>query len=224
MKWLYICISLIINPIPSFAKKESQETTPHSERKPLVLQWEVSHSRNTDQISLIFRQDYVELVTNISFSGSSESARLGHFNIPLNPQLKILKEELKQYHTRLKNTVSISSLVKTPQSQIPTDPHASVLHINNQEINRDHIYFKYLKSTLLSQVENKNWRCIDCAVYKLLHKETPLSVAQIQRTTKNKKRTTTQTFSTEELKCRTKGKNSWECIDPHFGSFVLNKK
>ena len=41
--------------------QDSEETA--SSENSLVLQWEVSHSRNTDQISLIFRQDTVELVT-----------------------------------------------------------------------------------------------------------------------------------------------------------------
>ena len=219
MRFIYILVFfLITSPILlSFAKGKNKETTAHLNKKPLVLQWEVSHSRNTDQISLIFRQDTVELVTNTSISEDSEKARIGYFSIPMDPQLKILKEEIQLYYIRLKRTVSISSLVESTQLQVPVNPHTPVLRINDQEISSDHVYFTYLENTLHNQTNGKNWHCIECATYILLYKKD--SEVKIQRIIKKEGKT----FSLEELNCLLKKQESWECVDPEFGILVLSK-
>ena len=215
---------LIHSTLLSSAKEKIREPTSDHNKKSLVLQWEVSHFRNTDQISLIFRKDNVELITNISLSKPNESARLGHFNTPMNSQLKILKEEIQQYYIRLKNTTPITSLIQNTRLQTPINPHAPILRINNQEINSEHIYFKYLENILHQQTKGNSWRCIECATYKLLHKEKPKTEIKIQRVMKKERKTITQSFTTEELKCLLKEQNEWECIDPEFGIFVLKQK
>ena len=41
--------------IPAAYSKVPNQAASSTDKTPLVLQWEVSHPRNTDQISLIFR-------------------------------------------------------------------------------------------------------------------------------------------------------------------------
>ena len=215
----------LINPVSlfPFAEGKNKGFTFNFNKTPLVLQWEASHSRNTDQISLIFKQDTLELVTNTSFSKNSESARLGHFSFPITPQIKILKEEIYQYYTRLKKTIPVSFQVQNAQSPVSVTPHAPALRINDQEINNDHIYFQYLENILHHQINNKDWSCIECAIYTLLHEKEHKSRIKIQRILKKESSTTTKTFSLEELNCLLKEPGSWECIDPEFGILLLSK-
>ena len=93
MRVLYI-LFFFLNPVlfPPAKAETEKKVSSSSEKKPLVLQWEVSHSRNTDQISLIFRQKSVELVTNTSSYQKGRVARLGRFAFPLNSKLKAIKE------------------------------------------------------------------------------------------------------------------------------------
>lgn len=216
----------------SYANPGPSKDVSVSNKTPLVLQWEVSHPRNTDQISLIFRQDTVELVTNISFS-TEELPRLGSFSLSRNPYFKTLEKRIHQYYIRLKNTIPVSSLIKRRDSQAPIHPHAPVLHINDQKIDSKHTYFETLKDILFQEMKSKDWRCQECATYKLLDnkntktknqkiikKESPI---KIQRIVKKNEKTTRKIFTAEELQCRIKGKNSWECLDSEFGIFVLKK-
>ena len=69
-------------------------------KKPLILQMEVSHPRNTDQISLIFKGNKVQLVTNTS-SYQKGRVRLGVFHHPLNGKLTALRNSIEQYRQRL---------------------------------------------------------------------------------------------------------------------------
>ena len=72
----------------------------HSEKvlsqieKPLVLQYQVSHSRNIDQISLIFKEK-LYLVVNTSSFQKLQPVRLGIFTLDMNKNLFQLKEEFE---------------------------------------------------------------------------------------------------------------------------------
>ena len=151
----------------SFAETEKGNRELHSSgKKPLVLQWEVSHPRNEDQISLIFREKSVELVTNTSSYQKSKVARLGRFESPLNPELKALKEQVNRYYLHLQKTVPISSLIKVPQLQnIVVDPHAPVLRINKEVIHNEQDAFRPLAKIIYNIWKHK-WICIECALYK----------------------------------------------------------
>ena len=202
----------------SYANQEAPKSVSSENKKPLVLQWEISYPRNTDQISLIFRQETVELVTNTSFQ-TEKSPRLGSFSIPGNSYFKILEKRIYQYYIRLKNTLPIASLIKGRKTQPPIHPHAPVLYINDQKIHHEHIYFKPLKDILFQEIKNKKWNCQECAAYKLLNKKD----TKIQRTVQKNKKTTTKTFTKKQLNCRSENKNTWECVDPEFGIFILKK-
>ena len=202
----------------SYANQEASKSVSSENKKPLVLQWEVSYPRNTDQISLIFKKETVEMVTNTSFQ-TRKIAQLGSFSIPINSYFKILEKRIYQYYIRLKNTLPIASLIKGRKTQPPVHPHAPILHINDQKINHEHIYFKTLKDILFQEIKNKDWRCQECATYILLNtKQT-----KIQRTVQKNGKTTTKTFTEKELNCRSEDKNTWECLDLEFGTFALKK-
>ena len=150
-------------------------------QKPLTLQWEVSHSRNTDQISLIFRTNKVELITNTSAYqkgltrlgswSSIKILRLGRFQTGLSPELKIIKNQVEQYYTNLKTTVPVADLIKDPRFKSSPDPHAPILRINEETVPAGHSYFKALKAIIHKVYEHK-WTCLECAEYR---KKTPVS-------------------------------------------------
>ena len=167
MKFLYSIIFLLSFILVSIVRAETKKVISASNDRPLVLQWEVSHSRNRDQISLIFRQEYVELVINTSIYQKGKIAHLGRFKSPLTSELKILKNQIKWYYVQLKKTVPVSSLIKDSRFQkaLVVDPHASVLRINEEEIKDGQTYFKPLSKVIYKVWEHK-WTCIECASYK----------------------------------------------------------
>ena len=205
-------------------------------KPPLVLQWEVSHLRNTDQISLIFKQKTVELVTNTSSYQKDKIVRLGHFKSPLNFELKELKEQVKRYYVRLKKTVPISQLIKDPRVRPSTDPHTPVLRINEEEIHNQHPYFKPLVS-IIYQVWNRKWLCIECATYNKKRKAIVRTVRKLKLNPKEKETTVKgktqsmvsknqweekeRSFPKKLLNCIRKVKKKMECIDPQFGIFEI---
>ena len=139
-----------------------------AKEQPLVLQWEVSHSKNTDQISLIFRQDTVELITNTShYQKKKAPAKLGHFKTSMNLELKTLKTRISHYHTRLSKTVPMASLIKDSRFNKPeVEPHAPILRINKETITEGHNYFKPLADIIHTAWE-RQWTCVKCAYYTL---------------------------------------------------------
>ena len=75
-----------------------------SKSAPLVLQIEISHPRNTDQTSLIFREKTVDFVTNsfqISSQQKSSKFLLGHFQTTLNNDFKILQKQIVSIRNNL---------------------------------------------------------------------------------------------------------------------------
>lgn len=234
MRVLYTLFFFLNSALLPFAKAETTKgVLSSSDKKPLVLQWEVSHPRNTDQISLIFKQKTVELVTNTSSYQNGRIARLGRFESPLNSKLKTIKEEVKRYYVQLRKTVPVSSLIKDPRFQEATraDPHAPVLHINKEEIDNKHAYFKPL-ANIIYKIWEHNWTCRECALYK---KEKKIIVRTVKRrslqsktATKEKKskgkkqgEISKQRIPGKLFNCIPKGKNKVECVDPQFGIFEI---
>ena len=217
-----------------FIKAETQKIVSSSNNKPLVLQWEVSHSRNTDQISLIFKQRSVELVTNTSSYQKSKVARLGRFVSPLNARLKELKEQVNQYYVQLRKTVPVSSLIKDSRFKPPVDPHAPLLRINEEKIKYGQAYFKPL-ANIIYKVWGHQWTCVECALYEKKEKSIVRTVKRIKSESesepasrikkmaevKKQWKKSKQRFSRKLLDCVPKGKNEIECIDPQFGIFEI---
>lgn len=234
MKFLYGVIFLLSFIFISVTKAEIKKSVSSSKKRPVVLQWEVSHSRNRDQISLIFRQEYVELVINTSSYQGGKIARLGRFKSPLNSELRILKNQIKGYYVQLKKTVSVSSLIKDSRFQkaLVVDPHAPVLRINEEEIKDGQPYFKTLAKVIYKVWEHK-WTCVECASYKRQKefivrtmkklKQKGKTVVKTEDSGKAKKQweTNTQKLPKKLFNCVSKKKDRVECVDPRFGIFEI---
>ena len=194
--------------------------------KPLILQWEVSHPRNRDQISLIFRKNTLELVTNTSsWQKKQGNPRLGRFGSPISPKLKLFKRQIKQSHIRLKQTVSAFSLIKDSRFRPPSFPHASIVRVNGKEIKKGHPYFEPL-ARIIRQAWQIKWICLECATYQRKGNAVLRTVQAgpgliIGPKEKAIGGVTTKTFSKKELNCISKAKGRVECIDPIFGIFEL---
>lgn len=234
MRVLYTLI-FFLNPILfSFAKAETgKRVFSPSDKKPLILQWEVSHPRNTDQISLIFRQKSVELVTNTSSYQKSHIARLGRFTSPLNPKLKVIKEQINRYYIQSQKTVPVSSLIKDPRFQEATgrNPHAPVLRINKEEIHDEQDHFKPL-ANIIYKIWEHNWTCIECALYKKKKKfvvrtvksknlQSKTAAKEKNSNAKKQWKTSKQIIPGKLFNCIPKEKNKVECVDPQFGIFKI---
>ena len=141
------------------------------DERPMVLQYQVSHSLNTDQISLIFRQESVELVVNKDYwQEDAMPRRLGRFRADYNGELSRLKRKVGLYHDRLKRTVPLLSLLDVPD--IPSmrergpDPHAPRLSLGGEEIPSRHRVYEDLFG-ILESVWDHRWRCLECASYRI---------------------------------------------------------
>ena len=230
MYFVVLCVIFIISP---FAKaEEKQDSVSSTDHKLLVLQWKVSHPRNTDRISLIFRQDTVELVTNTSSYQKDKIARLGRFTSPLNTSLKKVKSQVSRYYIQLKKTVPFTSLIKEARFKPPVNPHAPVLSINEEKIRYGQPYFKSM-ADIIYKVWEYQWTCMECASYK---KEKKSIIRTMKRRPSDLKTETTskksgavknqwdiskKRFSKKWLNCIPKGKKKVECVDPEFGIFEI---
>ena len=233
MKFLYIVVFSLNSILFSFTNAGTVENSSTFDKKPLVLQWEVAHLRNTDQISLIFKKQSVKLVTNTSSYQKGRTVRLGQFESPLNSQLQTLKEQINQYYTYLNETVSVSSFIKNSRRPL-FNPHAPVLRINEEEIQSQQAYFKPL-AKLIYTVWNHKWTCVDCVLYEKRKSSIVRTVKKIKsglnaktvtkkkghNTTRKQWETRTQVFSRKQLNCISKEKGKIECIDPQFGIFEI---
>ena len=228
--WWFFLTPLAYSAEPKAVKLNSSSV----DKRPLVLQWEVSHPRNTDQISLIFREKTVELVTNTDSYQKGKVARLGRFESSLTVELKDLKDQVGRYYARLKKTVPLSSLIKDPRVQASVDPHAPVLRISEEEIQRGNAYFNPLAS-IIYKVWEREWTCVECATYKKTRKSIVRTVKKLKpnlnkkaderkasgKPSKNQWEERKQSFSKKLLNCIPKGKKKVECIDPRFGIFEI---
>ena len=197
--------------------------------QPIVLQFQVSHTRNTDQTSLIFKNKTVEFVTNVSqissqmpSSSKNNSIRLGHFHTPLNDRFELLKKKIQVYQRLLEKKgkgIDLSKAMKaTGINDFDMDPHAPIIRLgmNGQsiEVRESNPYFKSLHRILLDAQKHK-WDCLSCAEYKKDGKN-------IVRTFKKKGRqTASAVFSKSHLQCLYLNKRRIECLDQQFGLFEL---
>lgn len=219
---LCFCLLLIL---PAYSEAPSK-TIPFSSEKPLVLQWEVSHPRNTDQISLIFKKTVVELITNTSSYQKGREVKLGRFQSPLNTDLKMIRARLKRHYMSLKQTVPMLSLIKTSRILQPRPtPHAPLLRINEEKLQNGTPDFKSLASVIYQVWENE-WICVECATYKKRGKFIIRTMKRLKTTSasskgKSKWSSKKQKLSRKLLNCVPKGKKKVECIDPLFGIFEI---
>lgn len=214
--FIVVCIVLCIG---SFYRKAFAQRS-----QPLILQIQVSHPRNTDQTSLIFRQKTVELVTNVfqASSNQRQAVRLGHFHAPLNDHLKLLKRKVQVYRKLLNQRgkgIDLSKMMKaTGVRSFHTDPHAPIIRLSrnrqSMEIKASHPYFQPLNN-ILQDAQKNPWTCLSCAEYKKKGKN-------IVRTFKKKGRQPASVvFSRSHLQCLNLNKQRIECLDQQFGLFEL---
>ena len=137
-----LCSGLLVCLSPQTAAGTEDE-------RPMVLQYQVSHPRNTDQISLIFRQEAVELVVNKDYwQEEAMPRRLGRFGALYNWELSSLKLRVERYHRLFTDTVPLLSLLDIPD--IPSmrerepDPHAPRLSLGGEEIPIRHGFYEDL--------------------------------------------------------------------------------
>ena len=131
----------------------------------LGLQVEALGFRNKDVISITFKKNSVELVTNISEPVSrNKSVRLGKFKKPLTTDLQFLKKQLQFYHTlvaKTKSPVDLSGLIKaTGFRSTASTPHQPVIKLNGKKLNTNSPYFSDLMKIFNDTLSNKNsWSC-----------------------------------------------------------------
>ena len=223
---------LFVLLVPSVIEMAIANPVTEKQNKPLVLQRMVSHPRNIDQISWIFRENKVEMVTNTSTYQKSKQPRLGRFESSITPLLRSLKKRLNRYHGRLQQTVSLSSLIKDRRIQPSHIPHAPILRLNAREIKEGSTFFKELED-IIQQIGNTKWKCVECAKYQK-HKKGVFRIVRKRISVKNKKegspskQATKKTsrylvqkkiLSKKSLNCIRKTKSRWECVDKKFGIF-----
>ncbi len=213
----------------------SQSKALFHSQQPLILQYEVSHSRNRDQISLIFRENKVELVTNTSSYQERKNVKLGRFQSPLTAKLKTLKKQIAQYYVQMQKTMPLSALIKDPRFQSEFNPHAPILRINEEEINNNHPYFDSLFSIIYKIWEQK-WICVECATYKKgknkilriskrsisnLNNKSSAAKTKGSKKIKDSQKIEKKTFSKKQLNCYPKENDKVECVDLQFGIFEI---
>ena len=194
-----------------------------SDSKPntLVLQVEALGFRNKDFISLTFRTNSIELVTNTSGPVSkNKSVRLGKFTKPLNTDLQFLKRRLQFYHTlvaKTKSPVDLSGLIKATEFRsVASTPHQPTIKINGKKLNTKSPYFADLMRVFNEALSDKDkWSCVRCASYKKSKKS-------IQRVIRAKgRKPKSRSFRQRSLECRQLNKTQLECIDKQFGLFRI---
>ena len=226
---VFCCLQLTV---VRAAHSESQEQAQAAPKlKPLSLQWEVSHSRNRDHISLTFETETVELIVNTDSYQKKGQPHLGRFKSPLTGKLKRWKGSIQWIYTRLRETVSMASLIKDPRfkQEVEMDPHAPVLRVNEEEIRSGNSYFGPLEKIIHEVWEESEWVCMECASYKRkknrIERSIKKAVTNFEGTAaklkKPRYKTDKKTFSKKELNCISKGKRKMECVDPRFGVFEL---
>ena len=187
----------------------------------LTLQVEALGFRNKDFISLTFRKNSVELVTNTSGPVSrNKSVRLGKFKKPLNTDLQFLQRRLQFYHTlvaKTKSPVDLSGLIKaTGFRSVASTPHQPIIKINGKKLNTSSPYYADLMRVFNEALSDKgNWSCVRCASYKKGKK----SIQRVVRAKGQKLRR--KSFQHRDLECRRFNKSQLECIDKQFGLFRI---
>ena len=223
---LLVCLLLISDACAEVQRKEETTISPTDE-KPRVVQWQVSHSRLVDQISIIFRKDTAELVTNTFSFQRSEEVRLGWFQSPMNFELELLKQSADLFYETLKKLIPMSELLK---DVIPDDlmaprvmPHAPIVRINEEELQRGHPYYEPVARIIHRVWELKDtvWICVDCATYKRVDDLVVRTTRKMLDENKKQWEVKEQTFPLDLLDCFSTGGSQIECVDSQFGIFRL---
>ena len=201
----------------------SQTFAKISKIAPLVLQMQVSHPRNVDQTSLIFREETVEFVINsfqISSQQKSPKFLLGHFRATFNNDFEILQKQIVSIRDNLtsKNKKKATDSKDKKSEPVQVVPHAPVIYIGGNDnpltVRENDTHFESLRN-ILFKVRDQNWKCISCAKYEKRGKSIARTVE------KENQKATSKMFSKEDLKCVSLDEDRIECIDPQFGIFEL---
>ena len=209
-------------------ESENDETAPSpddtsKDEVPLIFQYSVSHHRNHDEISLVFRDDVVDLVTNIS-TFQPAPVRLGWLRNPMNTHFTLLRDRLRIYRERLGSTVSVLELLLDDPDLAPyahllepeVVPHAPVLRLDEEEIAHDHPYFEGLVP-IFDEVWDEEWSCVDCATYRAAG-----DVIVRTRTREGGERSEIELLaSLMDCIAVGHGGSTIECVDREFGIFGI---
>lgn len=237
-KILVLCLSIgSLLTDNAFALKLPWQTgkKPKAETPALTLQQQVSHPRGTDQISLVFKKDVVELRVNTSgYQKDKAKPRLGLFMIEKDSEMQTLEQALRRYASRIKQFKPLISVINNPRFQAPPSPHAPFLRLNGVKLSERHPHFQNL-SAVIYAVWDKKWTCLYCARYTRHPTKKNLIVRTVtdteNKTSSPKSRpggkkalpqTDKQLFTKDFLNCVSKGSKKTECVDPDFGIFLLH--
>ena len=206
-------------PIIAWSKKAKE--------KPLVLQMTVSHPRNTDQTSLIFKGKTLLYVTNVhqSSKNATKPVQLGQFSTPITTKLHLFKKQIQAYKKLLSSERSpLKALLKKTDilraiAYIPqTKPHMTRILIGGDgkvlEVKNGHPYFQALKQILI-KARQSPYRCQSCATY---HKKGSSVIRTVKKQNTSPQK---RTFSRQQLECRTLDKKKIECVDIAYGLFEI---
>ena len=199
----------------------------YASEEPVVLLHKASHSRNTDVISVVFRQDTAQLTVNTSsYQKKGQPIRLGRFESAITPELESFRKKIMEIHSYMQNTVPLSSFIPIDERFYRPDPHAPVIYVNKEKMRKGYFGFDDLEGLVYKIWEN-DWQCISCAFYarnenfiqRTLYKpaveENPSTKLPLQWTI------TERYFSQTQLDCFAHGKEKIECVDPEFGIFEI---
>ena len=143
----------------------------------------------------------------------------------------MLKIRLNWYHSRLEQTVPISSLIQKGPIQPAHIPHAPLFLLNKEPVKIGNIFFNELED-IIQQIPNHHWTCMECAEYQKHEK----GILRIVRKLSKKKPTSNASkpakkdstflvqktvFPKKHLNCIRKTKLLWECVDKQFGIFEI---
>ena len=209
---------LILAVFPGFIWCSDQLFAKTSSSTPLVLQMDISHPRNVDQTSLIFRKNTVDFVIN-SFQTSpknkAQNARLGQFTTSLNKNFKSLQKKIESVK---RSFISKNKKRNTKNMEGSIQPHTPVIRIGGDgsyiTIRERDTQFESLRN-MLRKARDRKWTCVSCAEYK----RNGQSIARVVKKKGGKAKS--RTFSRKSLKCISIDKDRIECIDPQFGIFEL---
>ena len=246
-----ICPSLIAALFSGLlACLSPQATTGTEDERPTILQYQQSYFLNEHEISLVFRQDAVQLVVNTDFwQKKGDAPHLGIFEAGYNRDLLLLKERVEIYQhlvTEYQPHVTESSpLLDIPGFSPEPEPHAPRIFIGfigGEEVLEVIIegYHEILYSIIQSAWDYQ-WNCVLCTTYRFLED----SIVRTRKTSdlegSDKESQTTDEFfkpskrgsflswwfEEEVIECIEKGyfggsMGSMECLDYEFGIFYLS--
>ena len=218
---VYFLSLVLVSGLFSYPQKTSADS--EAEQSPLLLQYQVSHPRNVDQISLLFREK-IQLVTNV-FTSESRPVRLGWFELAMDPELQ---QQIQTHYDGLQARVRrISDPPGQPHTTIVHrddqttathihPPHETIIRINDEVTysGLDMEFHPLLQ--IIRHVWEREWKCVECATYT----KDGNAIVRVVKKPSNKQGVTT-IFLRKELNCYPTDSDQWECVDPEWGIFEL---